>query len=151
MGCSITCLMQMTAVLPLLLASTARASTADNSVSDDESTTNTVTVTVWKTSTTTITRTAASLTPTPTPDEMAVGVKEYRRQGCFGDAVAGEGAVETMGLVLGKDYIVPKAEAATGASSGGNNMSLSLCLQLCAASVTAAGEVYPFVGLSGGE
>lgn len=143
--------MQMTAVLPLLLASTARASTADNGVSGDESTTNTVTVTIWKTSTTTITRTTASLTPTSTPIEMAVGVQEYRLQGCFGDAAGGVGAVETMGLVLGKDYIVPKSEGAIDASSGKSNMSLSLCLKLCAASVTAAGEMYPFVGLSGGE
>lgn len=74
----------------------------------------------------------------------------YRPQGCFrrskGEGGGGAEGIETIGLVLGPDHIVP--DDAVSPPSSGSNMSLSLCLELCASVNT---KTYSYIGVSDGE
>lgn len=123
---------------------------------NEENTTTFTTTTSTSTSTTTVTLTAsvtctavegsgattleatASLAHVSTaPDEMADGGKEYVLQGCFAHS-----PTDDMATVLGQNYTAPQA----------GDMSLSLCLKLCASAVVGdSGEDYLYVGVADGR
>lgn len=71
--------------------------------------------------------------------DMTSQGKRYVLQGCF----AYDGARD-IGLVLGQGYTTPEPEA--------SDMSLSLCLKLCASAVTGGSTTaYPYVGVADGR
>lgn len=72
----------------------------------------------------------------------------YRLQGCFrsGGGEKGADGVASIESILGTAYIVPGDGVARFGSD--SNMSLSLCLELCA---TVTTQTYSYVGVSDGE
>lgn len=113
---------------------------------EDEETTTVTTITTTLTRTVTLIQVAAAASTAP--DEMSIGAKEYRLQGCFARQ-------DGVGAVLGTDFIIPAVPVASADVdvdvNTGSDMSLSLCLKLCAGTVGRGNETYPYVGVSGGE
>lgn len=132
------------------VTATAEASTPPAGTSHDESDypmlqpagrlVNATVVTELRTRTVTITRSAHPATAT---HEMTTGTKQYRLQGCLQGGGEGEGGDPVGGQVLGPNRTVPTLATGVGTS---NDMTLSLCLGLCAASA----ETHSLVGLSDG-